>query len=346
MARETLTEVQADIRAFLRDNDADFWTAKRLDPIINKIRKKVSIYFPNPKSVYCTTNGTAKEVNVNLFSDDIIKASEVEIEVGNDPPDIRNAKWDEVNLVKFFWNTTPTRVAIASIADAGGGDITITCSSVHSMEAGDYVTLTGSTGYDDTYLIQSAPTTLTLTVTATFAATGTGYVGQRIKVFYDGVHVLGATASSNTLSITGIELLKQGVIAYANLEWVQEFRRYVDQAADLSGSGNEVNAQLDLMTTRIESAISYLETGDDSLGDIPNWPSTVTDYASYAQTELAAARLYRDQASGYRTEISGNLDLARLIKMWESYGGALVSQFEAELSKHSRRYGSIKRYAR
>jgi len=64
--------------------------------------------------------------------------------------------------------------SITAVADAGGGDITVTTSAQHPLYAGDEVTISGTTSYDDTYTVVSRPTGTTFTVTATFVATETG----------------------------------------------------------------------------------------------------------------------------------------------------------------------------
>jgi len=346
MARSTLTEIQKDIRAFLRDNDGDFWTATRLNPIIAKIRKEVSRYIKCKKRVYMTTYGNIREIDISNIADDIIHAEKVEFQVGNDPATYRHVKQVEANRLEIKTTLTPTRIAISSIADDGGGDITVTTGSAHGMSAGDYATITDTddSNYDDTHVIKTVPTTTTLTVAATFGATATGYIGERVRLFYDGIHTLGATAANNTLPTHGEELLKQGVIAYANLEWVQEFRKYVDNAAALVGSGNEVNSNLDAMTARIEAAVSYLQSGDDLINTIPDWPTAVSDHQGYARTELAAARAYHSQVVGYQTEIKGNLDIARVADAWKDYSYNLIAQYEAKLKKNME-WGSFPQYS-
>lgn len=63
--------------------------------------------------------------------------------------------------------------SITSIADAGGGDITVTTSVQHPLYAGDTVTIAGTT-YDGDYTVVSRPSGTTFTVTAAFTATDTG----------------------------------------------------------------------------------------------------------------------------------------------------------------------------
>jgi hypothetical protein len=64
--------------------------------------------------------------------------------------------------------------SITAVADAGGGDITVTTSVQHPLYAGDSVTISGTTSYDGTYTVVTRASTTTFTVTATFVATETG----------------------------------------------------------------------------------------------------------------------------------------------------------------------------
>jgi hypothetical protein len=64
--------------------------------------------------------------------------------------------------------------SITAVADAGGGDITVTVSAQHPLYAGDSVTIAGTTSYDGTYTMVSRPSGTTFTVTAAFVATETG----------------------------------------------------------------------------------------------------------------------------------------------------------------------------
>ena len=64
--------------------------------------------------------------------------------------------------------------SITAVADAGGGDITVTTSVQHPLYAGDTVTISGTTSYNGTYTVVSRASTTTFTVTATFVSTQTG----------------------------------------------------------------------------------------------------------------------------------------------------------------------------
>lgn len=73
-----------------------------------------------------------------------------------------------------------TSFPIASIADAGGGDITVTTTGTHGLAIGDIISQTNlsDTSYVGIFIILTVPTTTTYTVTAVFTATGTGTMDQ------------------------------------------------------------------------------------------------------------------------------------------------------------------------
>jgi hypothetical protein len=64
--------------------------------------------------------------------------------------------------------------SITAVADAGGGNITVTVSAQHPLYAGDSVTIAGTTSYNGTFTVVSRPSGTTFTVTAAFVATETG----------------------------------------------------------------------------------------------------------------------------------------------------------------------------
>jgi hypothetical protein len=78
--------------------------------------------------------------------------------------------------------------SVTAVADAGGGNITLTTSAQHPLYAGDSVTISGTTSYDGTYAVVARASDTTFTVTAAFVATETGtaagYVsGKNIQDF-------------------------------------------------------------------------------------------------------------------------------------------------------------------
>lgn len=63
--------------------------------------------------------------------------------------------------------------SISSVADAGGGQLTITTSAAHGLSDNDRVNITGTTNYDGAYTITNTTGT-TFEITATWVATETG----------------------------------------------------------------------------------------------------------------------------------------------------------------------------
>lgn len=82
--------------------------------------------------------------------------------------------------------------SITSIADAGGGDITVTTSADHGLAANDIVSHAGATdtAYEGVFQVLTVPTTTTYTVTATYTATDTA-TGQHAAVLIAGAGATG-----------------------------------------------------------------------------------------------------------------------------------------------------------
>lgn len=68
----------------------------------------------------------------------------------------------------------PATVSIASVADAGGGDVLMTTSTSHILAVGDMIRVYGTNTYNAVYQVLTVPSATTFTVTATWAATSTG----------------------------------------------------------------------------------------------------------------------------------------------------------------------------
>jgi len=76
----------------------------------------------------------------------------------------------------YVKDTGDTTGTYSAIADAGGGNITVTAdngSGGHGLQAGLVISLSGG-AYDGNYVVIDTPTTTTFTVKATFGATDSG----------------------------------------------------------------------------------------------------------------------------------------------------------------------------
>jgi hypothetical protein len=97
---------------------------------------------------------------------------------------------------------------ITAVADAGGGNITIT-STGHALYAGDVITIAGTTSYNGTFTVVTRTDANNFTVTATFVATETG----TFKAYLSGLNFdnnatagrsIGTTSETKLASISGI----------------------------------------------------------------------------------------------------------------------------------------------
>jgi hypothetical protein len=82
--------------------------------------------------------------------------------------------------INEYVNSRTRNIAISSIADAGGGDVTVTTSTAHELSVDDIITQSGcaDSNYNSTFKVKTAPTTTTYTITATWGSTDTGTVDQ------------------------------------------------------------------------------------------------------------------------------------------------------------------------
>jgi len=80
----------------------------------------------------------------------------------------------------FNAGSAGTDIVINSIADATGGNITVTTNTPHGLAIGDIICQTGlsDSAYVGSFIVLTVPTTTTYTVTATYTATGTGFMCQ------------------------------------------------------------------------------------------------------------------------------------------------------------------------
>jgi len=97
---------------------------------------------------------------------------------------------------------------ITAVADAGGGNITITATG-HALYAGDVITIAGTTSYNGTFTVVTRTDANNFTVTATFVATETG----TFKAYLSGLNFdnnatagrsIGTTSATKLASISGI----------------------------------------------------------------------------------------------------------------------------------------------
>jgi len=99
-----------------------------------------------------------------------------------------------------------TSFPIASIADATGGDITVTTTGTHGLAVGAIVSQTNLTdaAYTGIFAVLTVPTTTTYTVTAVFTATGTGTMDEAATLtasaLSTGTYLVGYSYSTTTAS--------------------------------------------------------------------------------------------------------------------------------------------------
>lgn len=163
--------------------------------------------------------------------------------------------------------------SITGVADAGGGNITITTSVQHPLYAGDVVTISGTTNYNGTYTVVSRASTTTFTVTATFVSTQTGtaagYVSGKnldnmtanintatdklasISGWYPLVGVTRATCRTLSNRGTGWRQLDFTLWSAIQMLYLTEFQSFFSQ--NILGAGNTAGSYLASSTAQTDS---------------------------------------------------------------------------------------------
>lgn len=107
--------------------------------------------------------------------------------------------------INFYFAKGNSTNTITSFADAGGGDVTATTSSVHGYTTGDRIIIEDTTNYDSEYSI-TVLTTTTFSFTATWVATETGSHYQVLE-FSKGSNTFTSTSTKNTSMVSQISLV-------------------------------------------------------------------------------------------------------------------------------------------
>jgi len=110
---------------------------------------------------------------------------------------------------------------ITAVADAGGGDITVT--ATNTLSNGDNISITGTTNYDDLYAVSNVSGSA-FDVTVAFVATDTGFyqAGSALTVEEAGEYLGVVTASTNvtvgTIAITFSFIVNNTIIVGSTSE--------------------------------------------------------------------------------------------------------------------------------
>lgn len=173
--------------------------------------------------------------------------------------------------------------SVTAVADAGGGDITITTSVQHPLYVGDTVTIAGTTSYNATYTVTARPSTTTFNVTATFVATetgtATGYVSGKnldsmaanvstasdklasVKGTYPLVGLTRATFRTLGSNVgTGWRQLDFALWSATQLLYLVEYQSFYSQA--ILGAGNTNGSYLASSTVQTDSPHTIAGAGD------------------------------------------------------------------------------------
>lgn len=158
-------------------------------------------------------------------------------------------------------------IAIASIADGGGGEIAVTTGSAHNLAVGDIIsqTDTGDVNYDKTFIVNTITSSTIYKVTATFGATATGTMDQAAVLIADigsaGQYLMLWSASATSASNN--ETFDFAIHVGAIHQDSTNSRRKFGTAGDV---GNMFGTSL--ITIADGDKVSFMITNNDSAGNI------------------------------------------------------------------------------
>ena len=159
-----------------------------------------------------------------------------------------------------------TTFPIASVADAGGGDITVTTTGSHTLEVGSIISQANlsDAAYEGVFQVLTVPLVTTYTVTAAFTATDTGTMQEAATLACNpsaaGVYFFSWSASAT--SATNNETMDFEIRADATLVGVPTRRKFSTAADFGSFSGNGI------ITIAADDKVSFDIFNEDSAGDL------------------------------------------------------------------------------
>jgi hypothetical protein len=227
-----------------------------------------SIYTKADNLIYFQDGGgTEHEITI---SD--VNYGEMKIAENTTATEIReDAEWQALTanvvtgLVNNFTYDAGLLGVVASIADAGGGDITVT-DVAHGLSAGNIITMNGHTdaAYNGIFEVKTVPTLDTFTITAVYTATDTGYwqKGASLTVGSGGAGIYKGTWSSTGIAATNGHVFDFGPVVNTTVDTGAIARRTFSNAdyGSFSGTG--------LVTLAEGDVISFVARNNSASGNI------------------------------------------------------------------------------
>ena len=315
------------------------WSDTELDQIATIVAQEISRVSPSAvERRMTTTGGTTRPDNLDLdlstFIDNVSRVRGVrrlEYAYGQPTRQYRGYDWKTDTIITMRISSCPTTgTAITAFADAGSGEVTVTCAA-HGLSTNDVVTIVGTTSYNGTFVVTKVDAN-SFKITDTWVADdATGNIGELVGMMLEEDHTVGETASSNTMNPTQEGVFKQGMVAHAWVHWLEQSRDEINNAisaistantsignvsarvtqavADLA-SGNtqadKVSAIVDkaateigLMNTEVDLAKNSLATGKALINTNTITGQPAMEYVSQAGGEVGTAQGYLSVAQGY-----------------------------------------------
>lgn len=162
------------------------------------------------------------------------------------------------------------RVTIASVTDAGGGDITVNTGSAHGYSSGDIISVEETTNYNNAHKVVSVGSPTSFNITQSYVATDTGYTRkgtikatkiQRVGVAFsfDVSGVIESQLSYNIEALTGASprIVNQNDASCKHFALV-----ITEQHDDINGLLTSFDDILSKKKIGINAALQHEETQD------------------------------------------------------------------------------------
>ena len=168
-----------------------------------------------------------------------------------------------------------TSIAVSSVADAGGGEITVTTGAAHGLAANDIISLTNMSDatYDGVYVVESIGDSTHFNVTVAYNADSTGTVDQAATLTAStgsaGTYLVNWTASAT--SAVNNETFDFCLYNNATIVTGSKIRRKF-------GTGGDFGAMAGAVILSISDAdkLSFSLTNNDTAGNVTVRDLTVT----------------------------------------------------------------------
>jgi hypothetical protein len=366
-----LTDFVTATRYLLKDSVATYdFSDTEVQAIITHVLKEISDKSPYKVKETALVTANSKLLDISGISN-LLKVNRVEWEIGADPPNNRNFKYEDTETISMVVDSAPsttgTSGTLAGTVTFTAGSATVTGSGTafNTALAQDYyICKSTGTRWYRVYSVESA-TSLTLDEPVKTADTGADVVAStkyryNVAVIHcEKLHTL--TDAIKTLNQNEERVLTEGTVAYCLSMWVNKLRSQVNEAVTKI---SDLGSSTDKMTAMIQRAIDDLSSGraliDENRADALTEIDNVDQFITQATANLALGRTYIDTVpigaapeSDYITSCNASLNIASThlrkansLLSADNVSNAFANSARSELSAASMSINQAGGYAR